>query len=175
MSQRAEDQGGEAPVRDSELVHSIKLLKDANFPIEVGRIEVDSEGFLRARDSDQPLTFRFSFRGFDVDVLVESGDEGPVHLKAMIGLLPFTAESGHGRRVVRRLFAAVDRLNRGRLVLSQSGEITIEASIMPPKPRTPISIMASIATLLLEAKPYIELLGEVLPGARAPQPEKCQR
>ncbi|MGF1609774.1 MAG: hypothetical protein ACFCUQ_10285 [Kiloniellales bacterium] len=138
-------------------------------PLEVGRIEVDDEGYLRAREGDQPLGFRFSFRGFDFDVLVESGEAGSVHLKGALGVLPFTAESDIGRRVVQRLFAAADKLNRGRLVLSERGEITIEASTVPPKPRTPISIMATVAALLLEAKPYIELLAEVLRADHSPQ------
>jgi hypothetical protein len=170
VSDGAQDQGGETPARKSLLQHSMSVLESQSLPLEVGRIEVDGEGYLRARESGVPLAFRFAFRGFDFDVLVSSGDSGPVQLKAALGLLPFTAESVAGRQVAQSLIALAGNLNRGRLTLSERGEITIESSAVPPEPRTPISIMAAVAAMLLEVKPHLELLAEFLRADKPPRP-----
>ena len=84
----------------------------------------------------------------------------------MLGVLPYSAESVTGRR------AALDILNlaapaRGALSLEAGGRINAAFSVPVPRPRTPVTVVAAISCLLVDLRPYLDLLAAA--GALRPR------
>jgi hypothetical protein len=105
------------------------------------------------------LTFRFCFREVPFTASLERPAERPVlRLAGELGYLPYSIESPTRRRRLRTVLA-VARQGSGlcweiteRNIIRTSGEIAIG------RPLTPTAIVAGAATLLLRARPYLELV-----------------
>ena len=108
----------------------------------------------------------FAFRGVEYGAEVETAAEPQVRLTAELGKLPFTMEIGEGRYLIRRILNASLRVPHGRIALSAGDDMRLEAVSVPPEPFTPASLMATLAALLFDFQPYLELLGRVLNGAQ---------
>lgn len=159
----------EAAGEKSYLRSALQLVGEPSVPLEVGAFEVSESEGLRARDRTIPLSFDFTFRGIPFTVRVDSGEGGTLSLTGALGALPFTAQSGAGRKYLQTLIQSTGKLNSGRIALTEKGDILLETETSPPVPRTPVSVMASVVALLLETKPYLEAITEVL-GLSQPPP-----
>ena len=137
------------------------------FPFEVGDIQIDDQGRIRPREDQGPVRFGFAYRGLEYRAEVETAADPRVRLTAELGKLPYSMEIGEGRRLIRRILNASTRVPRGRIALSEADDMRLEAVAVPPEPFTPASLMATLAALLFDFRPYLELLGRVLDGARA--------
>ena len=67
--------------------------------------------------------------------------------------------------MIRRILAASDRVPHGHIRLSESNDMLLEAESSPPLPFTPVSLMATLTALLLDFRPYLDLLARVLDGS----------
>ncbi len=156
-----------APRLEIDLSQTVKTLSERVLPLEVGAFEVGEDGAVRPRPNGAPLSLAFRYRGIAFEAHIETAGEPRLQLSAYLGHLPFTAEAPWNRYFVSRLIAKAGRLPRARIVLREGNEICIDADMAPPEPRTPAAIMATIAALLLEMRPYIEVLQAALPRAEA--------
>lgn len=160
----------EAAGEKSYLKSALQLVGAPSAPLEVGTFEVCETEGLRMRDTGVPLTFDFTFRGIPFSARVVPGEGGTLSLTGTLGALPFTAQSGTGRKFLQTLIHSAGKLKSGRIALTETGDILLETETAPPVPRTPVSVMASVVALLLETKPYLEAITEVL-GLSTPPPE----
>ena len=150
----------------AELTATAALIAGRCGPLRVGDIEIDGRGRIRARGDKGPLRFAFTYRGVEFGAEVATGAEPRVRLSAELGKLPYSMEIGHGRHTIRRILMASAQLPHGRIGLSDSDDMRIEAESSPPSPFTPASLMAAVAALLLDFRPYLDLVARVLDGAR---------
>ena len=141
---------------------AVKLVSDRNLSFDAGNLEVDKDGRLRPRDGDKPLRFRFEFAGALFEVVVTTGEAPLVQVTGELGLLPYTIESPAARRWALRVIAASSQMRRGRLELDPSYAIRLRAAAPPPAQRNPVTILSTVTALLLDFKPWLELLSEVL-------------
>jgi len=155
-----------------DIQDTVKLVSEQMFPLEVGSVEVDEDGTLRARDSEMPLDFTFNFLDIDFEVQVRGGDDGSLQLAATLGRLPYTAENGWTRQFLQKVMTAASKLRRSRLTVDENNQIVLRGEAVPPAPRTPMSIMATLTALVVEAKPYLEMVAEGLALDRAPREAK---
>ena len=118
------------------------------------------------------MQFSFDYMGAVFDARLDTAEAASLNLRANLGKLPYTAESSIARRVTLRLIACAGRLPRGRIFIDERDDLLLEADIAPPKPQTPVSIMAAVTALLLDAKPYLELVAEAWSGTSRPVPVK---
>ncbi len=139
-------------------------------PLRVGDIEIDGRGRIRARGDEGPLRFAFAYRGVEFGAEVATGAEPRVRLWAELGKLPYSMEIGHARHTIRRILMASAQLPHGRIGLSDSDDMRLEAESSPPAPFTPASLMAAVAALLLDFRPYLDLVARVLDDARRIDP-----
>ncbi len=165
VSDQPEFQTSQGPV-EAELTATAALIAGRCFPLRVGDIEIDGRGRIRARSDKGPLRFAFAYRGVEFGAEVAIGAEPRVRLSAELGKLPYSMEIGHGRHTIRRILMASAQLPHGRIGLSESDDMRIEAESSPPAPFTPVSLMAAVAALLLDFRPYLDLVARVLDGAR---------
>ena len=68
----------------------------------------------------------------------------------------------------RRIVEATGRLPHGHIRLSDDQDMHLSAEAPAPVPLTPVRVMAALTALLLEFKPYLELLHEAVNAPPAP-------
>ena len=141
---------------------AVRLVSGQEQSLNVASLEVDKDGQLVVRDDDRPLRFSFEFAGAPFEAEVTAGDAPLVKLTADLGLLPYTIESPAARYWALRVIAASSRMKRGRLELDSNYAIRLRAEAPPPAQRTPVTILSTVTALLLDFKPCLELLSEVL-------------
>lgn len=172
MSQDPDTSAAETAENKVDIQSTVKLVSEQMLPLEVGNVHVDDDGMLRARDSEVPLDFTFSFLDIDFDVQVRGGDDSALQVKATVGHLPYTAENGWTRQFVQKVLTAARKLRRSRLSVDRNNQIVLHGEAVPPTPRTPMSVMATLTALVVEAKPYLEMIAEGLALERAPREAK---
>jgi hypothetical protein len=155
---------------EAALTATAALIAGRCGPLRVGDIEIDGQGRIRARGDKGPLRFAFAYRGVEFGAEVATGTEPRVRLSAELGKLPYSMEIGHGRHTIRRILMASALLPHGRIGLSDSDDMRLEAESSPPSPFTPASLMAVVAALLLDFRPYLDLVARVLDGAQRIDP-----
>ncbi len=165
VSDEPEFQTPQGPV-EAELTATAAFIAGRRFPLRVGDIKIDGQGRIRARGDKGPLRFAFAYRGVEFGAEVATGAEPRVRLSAELGKLPYSMEIGHGRHTIRHILMASALLPHGRIGLSDSDDMRLEAESSPPLPFTPASLMAAVAALLLDFRPYLDLVARVLNGAR---------
>ncbi|MGF1631472.1 MAG: hypothetical protein ACFCUT_18510 [Kiloniellaceae bacterium] len=148
---------------------AIKQFASTTLPLEIGSVTLGDDGHIQCSQEDRPLFFRFSACGIQFEADMASR-MAPLRLRANLGKLPFSAESPDARRLARTVMAATDRLRRGHILLSPDHDIVLEGELMPPTPRTPVSVIATAVALILDFKPYLDLLGEAV-ALRRPPPQ----
>jgi hypothetical protein len=144
---------------------AMQVLAHTSSPIEVGEIEFDEHGGARPRLSDAPVAFRFRYYGLIFDATMPMADDGRLYLTATLGVIPFSLENSFGRKAARAIIRRAHMPN-GRLCVDSQSRVHLEMTGTPEKPRTPVNVLATVAGLLMEAKPYLELLEVALSRGR---------
>lgn len=136
---------------------AMEVLAHTSTPLEVGEIEVDEHGTVHPRLSSEPVSFRFSYYGLIFDAIMPMEDEGKLHLTTSLGVVPFSMENAFGRKAAQSIIRRAN-MPHGRLVVDMQSRVHLEMTGYPEKPRTPVNVLSTVASLLMEAKPYLELL-----------------
>lgn len=126
-------------------------------PLEVGDLDLHPEGNIYPRPGDQPMVFQFVYEGVHFDAELAADRAGPLTLKADLGVLPYSAETPFGRRAVLTLIRE-GAPAYGEFELDQNSRVRITLSAPTQRPRTPVFVMATIAALLIDANPYIQVM-----------------
>lgn len=135
-------------------------------------LDLDGSGRLGERLRAGPVNFSFQYKGFLFAGRTETAQEGTrLRLHAHLGNLPYSAESGYARANAAAIVAAASRKLGGRVVVSPSQRIFLIDEREFDQPLTPVLLVTTTTRLVLEAKPYLELLAVVVkppaPGRRA--------
>jgi len=141
----------------SEQAGAVEVLSQTATPLEVGQVHLNAQGILEQRDPSQPITFSFTYNGVKFAAEVPVDAEGALRLSAVLGVVPYSIENAFGRRAALAIIQRA-RLPSGRLSLDLNSRVHISLETIPDRPRTPVSVLSAVATLLMEAKPYLELL-----------------
>jgi len=126
--------------------------------------DVESKGLLVNREEDQPLTFAFTYCGFDFSVAAQPTSDGMTSMAifADLGVLPFTAEGLASRRAsIKILQGAAGRMG-GTIKIGRNQKIKFAETITLSVPLTPVVLISHMVRILLSARPYLDLfLSEV--------------
>ncbi|MDH3472529.1 MAG: hypothetical protein OEM59_02460 [Rhodospirillales bacterium] len=111
-----------------------------------------------------PYAFGFEYAGLPFRAEAVAGAQPLVRLTADLGRLPYSVEGPELRRGLLRLIAASQDLERGRLFLDQNSMIRLQAQTAPPgcSAGDPVSVIATAVALLLDFKPYLDLMAVLL-------------
>lgn len=159
--------GDRSPASAKSAVHQ---LAGATLPLEIGSVTLGADGHIRCTPAERPLAFRFSACGvlFEAEI---ADRRSPLRLRANLGKLPYSAESPDGRSLARVVLGASDRLGRGHILLTDEHDMVLEGELSPPEPRTSARVIAAAVALVLDFKPYLDLLGEVVALRRQSEPQ----
>jgi len=152
------------------------LLSDASAPSPgsvlaslsrlVGPIEIDRvEGAVADLPPPRPsgvLRFRFCFREVPFEARAERRQDRPIlSLTGDLGTLPFSIENPTRRRRLRKVLAAAELFSGLRWEVTPAQTIRANGEIDLGTALTPTAIIAGTATLLLQSRPYIDLITAV--------------
>jgi hypothetical protein len=127
-------------------------------PIEIDRVEGASADLPPARPSGV-LRFRFCFREVPFEARAERRKNRPIlSLSGHLGTLPFTIENPARRRRLRKVLAAAELFSGLRWEVTPEQTIRASGEIDLGTALTPTAIIAGTATLLLQSRPYIDLI-----------------
>jgi hypothetical protein len=125
-------------------------------------VAVDGAAHLRGLTDRGSLDFTFEFLGFEFAVHAETGEsDGSLRIFANLGHLPYTAESPYLRVNMRAIVAAAASVLDGRLRIASDQRILLTDDRHFDDPLTPASLLANTTGMLIEARPYIELLAAI--------------
>jgi hypothetical protein len=135
----------------------IATLGGFELPLELDR------GGLFGRGEPRPVTFRFSFREVPFSCTAERRDGQPVlTLTGDFGALPYTAEGPERRRAVQAVVAEARRRSGLDWQVTPQQQIVVRGGISLTLPLTPVATIVGAVTLLLRARPFLELLLEAM-------------
>lgn len=137
--------------------------------VEAGSLLFDRGGQIVQRQDGRPLRFCFEYRDAPYEVEVQLGSDSRLRLTGLFGGLPYTAECPAVRPLILKLIESSKGFKRGQLSVSAERQIELQAQAPLSDTPTPASIMAAVITLLLEFKPCVELLKDML-ASKAPMP-----
>jgi hypothetical protein len=136
---------------------------------ESGPIGLDRASSLAGKGHGDGLRFTFEYEGFLFAVHASAGSQNTeMRFHANLGSIPYTAEDPYARTQALAVLRSASRALGGRLQLTPRQRILLLEDIIIDEPFTPVLLMSSAATLLILAKPYLELLaGYVHPPVEA--------
>lgn len=135
-------------------------------PYEVGHLAVSPAGHVAAYPSPCRVAFDFVYRDVAFHADLPGDPDAPLTVSAVLGVLPFSAETVTGRRATLDILTLA-RPARGEFTLSSGGRIRAAFTAPVPRPRTPVTVVATVSCLLVELRPYLELLAAA--GALRPR------
>jgi hypothetical protein len=105
-----------------------------------------------------PIRFDFTYRLVPITCqLDEMGDHARLRLAGLVGPMPFSAQSPAARAALARIVAeAAPRLQ------VEDGRIVLVGELRLPLPVAADSLVAALATFLIPAAPYLELISAYL-------------
>lgn len=144
---------------DEFIQDALRLASEEQLPIEMGRIVWRADGRLERRGDGEALSFKFVYRGVRFDGRLDMTATGKMAITADLGPLPYTAESAGARhQILRMVRGAVSRQDL-HLVVSHQQELRIAAEGVAPRPRTPVCCLATLCTLVLRLRPWLDAIG----------------
>jgi len=106
-----------------------------------------------------PFEFRFEYQGVVFQVVAGPADQGTnMKFRAILGDLPYTAEDPAARKNAAMILYAASKVLGGRVRLSERQHVMLVDEIWVAEPMTPVLLLSQAAKLLVQAKPYLELL-----------------
>ena len=142
--------------------HLVKFVDGRCPGIGVRSLAVDGQGRLARKPDSTRLEFTFGYRGILFAVRTESNDHsGHRRFHAHLGTLPYSAES-LAKRADALAIAAAGRALGGRVQTTREQRILLFEEMRFEEPPTPVVLMSGTVRLLLEAQPFLELLGHVV-------------
>lgn len=133
-------------------------------PIEFNTIVVREDGSVERYSPGRPVAFQFAFLGIPFTAHTQTEDDHPIlHLSGEVGPVPYSAESIPVRRATHAILRATWSLPHVRLVAWPAGRIRATGRIPLSRPLTPVALISAVASVMLDLRPYLDLLGEFLP------------
>ncbi|MEX0760162.1 MAG: hypothetical protein WD100_11340 [Tistlia sp.] len=144
---------------------AVRLAAEEQLPIEMGRIVWRADGRLERRGDGESLSFKCVYRGVRFEGRLDLTETGKMAITADLGPLPYTAEAGSTRHQMIRLARGATTKRGLHFLISQDQVLRIAAEGTTPRPRTPVSCIATLCSLLLCLRPWLELTGDLLDEA----------
>jgi len=147
------------------ILKALPLLKSQQVPPEEPRLRVTADGTLQVGRADGHIEFGFRYLGFRFEANTRPTASGAVvQLSAEIGPLPFSAEGVGVRRSTLAIIDASQLMGDARLVISRHRWVYCIGKANLPDEWQPQHALAAATRLVLEVKPYLTMLAEVLPN-----------
>jgi len=142
----------------------LPMLANSTLPPDVGHMHIEDDGTVRLGRGGELIEFRFRFMDVSFSATTRQVQSGPVvQISGEIAPLPYSAEGQVVRRSVMAIIDASQELLHSRLAISKHKTILCVGKAPYVTPATPVDLISAAASVLLEVKPFLLLLAEILP------------
>jgi hypothetical protein len=138
-------------------------------PAEMNGLDVLDDGSVALKRERANVEFGFRACGLPFSAVTRMTDSGPVlQIAAEIGAAPYTAEGVALREAVRAIIRSSHGSPSCRLMVSKQKRIYCVGRAHLDETWTPTALLTVAAELVLEARPYLRVLRDVLPRWATP-------
>ena len=133
-------------------------------PAELSEVDLLPDGTVALNNGSGQVAFSFSAYGLGFVCNTRLVEAGPIlQISAEIGCDPYTAEGAYLRDSAHAIIRASQSAPACRLVVSRQKRIYCVGRAWLTEPWTPTSLLAAAAGLILEVRPYLMVLRDILP------------
>lgn len=142
----------------------LPMLANSTLPPGVDHMHIETDGTVRLGRGGELIEFRFKFMDVPFSATTRQVQSGPiVQISGEIAPLPYSAEGLVMRRSVMAIIDASQELLHSRLAISKHKTILCVGKAPFVLPATPLDLISAATSVLLEVKPFLQLLAEILP------------
>lgn len=143
----------------------LPLLRADGIPPDEPRIRIKADGSLEIGKPGGQIEFAFKFMGRRFQGNTRPTGQGMVlQLSAEIGPIPYSAEGSGLRTAVFAVIDSSQMMDGARLVVSQHNWIYCIGKALLKDNWKHNEVISASLRLALTAKPYLQLLGDILPN-----------
>ncbi|MDY0882695.1 hypothetical protein ACFPL7_07025 [Dongia soli] len=133
-------------------------------PNSLDHIHFAQDGSVRIGRSGKPIEFSFIYQGLCFNAGTRMVEGGAIlQVAADIGPDPYTVEGITLRKSVHAVIEATQQLICSRLIVSRQRRIFCIGKASVASPTAPVELLSGAIEIVLEIKPYLDMLAEVLP------------
>jgi hypothetical protein len=141
------------------------MLAKKMLPSDVDHLRIDDQGKLRIGRSGGLVEFQFTFMDVPFTANTRQIQSGPiVQISGEVAPLPYSAEGITIRRSTMAIISASQHLSHTRLAISKYKTILCVGKAPIGESWTPVDLIAAATSVILEIKPYLQMLAEILPA-----------
>lgn len=142
----------------------LPMLATNTLPAGVDQLHFDAAGAVRIGRGGGLVEFGFRFMDVPFTAITRQIQSGPIlQIAGEIAPLPYSAEGLVVRRSAIAIIDASQELRHTRLAVSKQKTILCVGRAPVVEPWTPVDLIAAATSVLLEVKPYLQILAEILP------------
>jgi hypothetical protein len=133
-------------------------------PEELSDVDFLADGTVALKNGKGHVEFSFSAYGLTFSCNTRLIESGPIlQIAAEIGSDPYTADGVHLRDSAHAIIRASQEAPACRLMVSRQKRIYCVGRAHVVQPWTPSALLTAAAGLLLEVRPYLMVLRDILP------------
>lgn len=142
----------------------LPMLATSTLPPGVDHMHIEDDGTIRLGRGGELVEFGFKFMDVPFSATTRQVQSGPVvQISGEIAPLPYSAEGQVIRRSVMAIIDASQESLHSRLAISKHKTILCVGKAPYTIPATPIDLISAATSVLLEVRPFLLLLAEILP------------
>jgi hypothetical protein len=143
----------------------LPMLANSTLPPGVDHMHIATDGTVRLGKGGELVEFGFSFMDVPFTATTRQIQSGPIiQISGEIAPLPYSAEGVVMRRSALAIIEASQDLAQSRLAISKDKTILCVGKAPFSMPATPVDLIAAVASVILEVKPFLQILAEILPS-----------
>ena len=140
------------------------MLATNTLPAGVDQLHFDATGTVRIGRGGGLVEFAFRFMDIPFTANTRQIQSGPIlQIAGEIAPLPYSAEGLAVRRSTIAIIDASQELPQVRLAVSKHKTILCIGRAPVVAPWTPVDLIAAATSVLLEVRPFLQILAEILP------------
>ena len=150
-------------------LHALALIAKSSSSLPLRSIEVDADGALHVNDPGPPAAFSFMFDGVNVSARIRPTAEGYiVDLAAQLGPVPYSTESREVRIELLHIAMNLREMGYPRFLIDRHQVMWLTTHLHRDERPTVDSVFYEIVLFLGRARPVIQLVRPLMPGATEP-------
>ncbi|TDQ80606.1 hypothetical protein A8950_3141 [Dongia mobilis] len=143
----------------------MNMLAKKLLPEDVSHLHLDDSGKLSIGRSGGLVEFGFTYMDVAFAANTRLIESGPVvQISGEVAPLPYSAEGVAVRRSAMAIINASQSLGHTRFAISKHKMIICVGKAPIEQPWGPVDLISAAATIILEIRPCLQMLAEILPA-----------
>lgn len=151
-----------------ETSEMLTIIGTQQLPIEAGSVKLGKDGQLLRRENEGPIEFWFRSCGVRFHAHLERrGADSTLVIEGDLGPMPFRGETPDLRDRIVTIMWANSLYDAPIFAVSRGNHMLVRAPIPVTPPFTAATLIGGATNFVVLARPYLELIAEVLNEAQA--------